>query len=104
MDRLLKRIQRDRPVAFCCRDFFLLNDYAPRPQSRKCLPIFDPRNVTTFYHPPYSPDLSPPDLKLTKFKGLHFASIAEIQEAATDERKKAPKEEFWQRFRNGTPA
>jgi len=29
MDRLLKRIQRVRPAAFCCRDFFLLHDNAP---------------------------------------------------------------------------
>jgi len=28
-DRLLKRIQRVRPAAFCCRDFFLLHDNAP---------------------------------------------------------------------------
>ena len=26
MDRLLKRIQRARPAAFCCRDFFLLHN------------------------------------------------------------------------------
>jgi hypothetical protein len=29
MDRLLKRIERVRPAAFCCRDFFLLHDNAP---------------------------------------------------------------------------
>jgi hypothetical protein len=29
-----------------------------------------------------------------KFKGLHFADIAEIQEAITDELKKVQKEEF----------
>jgi hypothetical protein len=29
MDRLLKRIQRVRPAAFCSRDFFLLHDDAP---------------------------------------------------------------------------
>jgi hypothetical protein len=29
MDRLLERIQRVRPAAFCCRDFFLLHDNAP---------------------------------------------------------------------------
>jgi len=28
MDRLPKRIQRVRPAAFCCRDFFLLHDNA----------------------------------------------------------------------------
>jgi len=29
MDRLLERIQRVRPAAFCCRDFLLLHDNAP---------------------------------------------------------------------------
>ena len=29
MDRLLKRIQRVHPAAFCSRDFFLLHDNAP---------------------------------------------------------------------------
>jgi len=53
-------------------------------------------NVTTLYHPPYSPDLSPsdyflfPKLKM-KFEGLHFADVAEIQEAATDELKNVQK-------------
>jgi hypothetical protein len=51
------------------------------------------------YHPPYSPDLSPPDYFLfpklkMKLKRLHFADVAEIQEAVTDELKKVPKEEF----------
>ena len=63
------------------------------------MPIFDPKKVTTLYHPPYSPDLPLPDyflfpkLKL-KLKGLHFADDAEIQEAVTDELKKVQKEEF----------
>jgi len=69
------------------------------PANRKCLPIFDPKNVTTLYHPLYSPDLSPldyflfPELKI-KLKGLHFADDAEIHEAVTDELKKVQKEEF----------
>jgi hypothetical protein len=63
------------------------------------LPIFDPKNITTLYHPPYSPDLSPPGYFLLpklkiKLKGLHFADIAEIQEAVTDELKKVQKGEF----------
>jgi hypothetical protein len=56
------------------------------------LPIFDPKNVTTLYHPPCSPNLSPPDYIL--LKGLHFADVAEIQEAVTDDSKKVQKEEF----------
>jgi histone-lysine N-methyltransferase SETMAR len=54
------------------------------------------KNVTTLYHPPCSPDLSPPDYFLfpklkMKLKGLRFARVAEIQEAVTDELKKGPK-------------
>jgi len=66
------------------------------------LPVLTPKNVTILYQspsPPYSPDLSPPKyfpfpkLKM-KLKGLHFADVAEIQEAVTDELKKDRKEEF----------
>jgi hypothetical protein len=68
------------------------------------LPIFDPqKNATTLYNPSYSPDLSLPDyflfLKLKmKLKGLHFVDVAEIQEAVTNELKKAQKEEFLTAF------
>ena len=34
-----------------------------------------------------------------KLKGLHFADVAEIQEAVTDELKKVQKEEFSPAFR-----
>jgi len=53
---------------------------------------FDPKNITTPYQPSYSPDLSPPNYFLApklkmKLKWLHFADVAEIQEAVTDELK-----------------
>jgi histone-lysine N-methyltransferase SETMAR len=77
MDRLLKRTQRVRPAAFCSRDFFCCTIM----QCCKYLPIFDPKFVTTLSHPPYSPDLSPPDYFLfpklkMKLKGLHFADVS----------------------------
>jgi len=37
MDRLLKRIQRVRPAAFCSRDFFILHNIAP---AQKKLHVF----------------------------------------------------------------
>jgi len=60
-----------------------------------------------FITPPYSPDLSLPDYFLfpklkRKLKGLHFLGVAEIQEAVTDELKKAQKSNFQQLFRNCT--
>ena len=39
-----------------------------------------------------------------KLKGLHFAEVAEIQEAVTDELKQVQKEEFSAPFRNCTNA
>ena len=61
--------------------------------------FYPKRNVTTFYNPPYSPDLSPPDYFLfpklkIKLKGIHFADVVKIQEAITDELNKVQKEEF----------
>jgi hypothetical protein len=35
-----------------------------------------------------------------KLKALHFADVAEIQEAVTDELKKVRKYEFWAAFHN----
>jgi len=58
-----------------------------------------PKNVTTLYHPLYSPDLPPPDYFLfprleMKLKVLHFVDVADIQEVVTDELKKVQKEIF----------
>jgi histone-lysine N-methyltransferase SETMAR len=58
-----------------------------------------PKEVTTLYRLPYSPDLSPPDYFLfpklkMKLKGLHFADVPEIEEAVTDELKTVQKDKF----------
>jgi hypothetical protein len=63
------------------------------------LPIFDPKKCYNPLSLPYSPDLSPPDYFLfhklkMKLKGLHFADVAEIQEAVTDELRDVQEEEF----------
>jgi hypothetical protein len=84
---------------FCSRDFFLLHNNGATHKAARSCQFLTQKNVTTFYHPLYSPDLSLPDysmfLKLKmKLKGLHFADVAEIQEALTDELKKVQKEEF----------
>jgi hypothetical protein len=95
------RILRVRPAEFCSRYFVLLHDNAPTHKSN--LPIFDPKEVATIYHSLYSPGLSPtdyflyPKLKI-KLKELHFADLAEIQEAITTELKKVQKEEFLAAF------
>jgi hypothetical protein len=69
------------------------------PTKLQVFAYFLPPKVKTLYHPPYSQDLSPPDYFLfpklkMKLKGLHFADVAEIQEAVTDELKKVQREEF----------
>jgi transposase len=99
MDSLLKRIQRVRPDAFCSRDFFLLHDNASAHKPARVCQFLTPKNVTTLYHPPYSPGLFPSEYflfsKLKKeLKLLEFAGVAEIQEAVTDELKKVQREEL----------
>jgi hypothetical protein len=43
MDHLLTRIQRVRPAAFCCRDFFLLHDNAATHKAASvCKPVYMP--------------------------------------------------------------
>jgi len=76
----------------------LLHDNAPAHKAASVCQFLTQKNVTTLYHPPYSPDLSLPDYFLLpklkmKLKGLHFADVAEIQEAVTDELKKVQKEQ-----------
>jgi hypothetical protein len=72
----------------CSREFFLLYDNAPAHKAESVCQFLTPKNVTTLYHPMYCTDLSPPyyflfsKLKM-KLKGLHFADVAEFQEAVT---------------------
>jgi histone-lysine N-methyltransferase SETMAR len=77
----------------------LLHDNAPAHKAANVCQFLTPKNVTTLYHPPYSPYLSPPDYFLfpkleMKLKCLHFADVAEIQKAVTDELWLVQKEEF----------
>ena len=100
MDRLLKRFQRVRPAAFgleivsCCTIMG-----PPPPQSCKCLPIFDIKDITILNNPPYNPYLSQPHYFFVPevendVKRLQFSDVADIQEAVTDELKKVQKEEY----------
>jgi len=61
MDRLLKRIHRVLPAAFCTREFLLLHDNAPAHKAASVCQFFTPKNVATLYHPLHCPDLSPSD-------------------------------------------
>jgi histone-lysine N-methyltransferase SETMAR len=75
---------------FYSRGFFLLHDNAPAHKAATVCQFLTQKNVTTLYHPPYSPNLSPPDYFLFRklkmnLKGINFADVGEIQEAVTDE-------------------
>jgi hypothetical protein len=94
MDRLLKRIQRVRPAAFCTRDFFLLHNIAVAHKPASVCQFWVQKNVKTLYHPARCPDLSPPDYFLFPRLKMKFADNAEIQQAETDELKKVQKAEF----------
>jgi histone-lysine N-methyltransferase SETMAR len=99
MDRLLKRIERVRPAPFCARDLFLFLDNVPAHKAANVCQFLTPKNDRTLYHPPYSPVLSQPDYFLfpklkIKLKGLHYADVAKIQKAVTDELKEVQKEEL----------
>jgi len=77
MNRLLKRIKRVRPAAFCSREFFLLYNNAPANKAANVFQFLIQRNVTTLYHPLYYPVLSPPEYFLfpklkMRLKGLNF--------------------------------
>jgi len=52
MDRLMKRIQRVHPVAFCCRDFFLFHDYASAHKAANVCQFLNPQKLQPFITPP----------------------------------------------------
>jgi hypothetical protein len=68
------------------RTFFLVARQCSNLQSCKCLPIFDPKKMLQLFITPVlficisAILFSVPQVK-KKLKGLHFADIAEIQEA-----------------------
>jgi hypothetical protein len=51
MDRLLKRIQRVRPTAFCSRDFFLLHGDVPAHTAASFCQFLTPQKLQSFITP-----------------------------------------------------
>jgi histone-lysine N-methyltransferase SETMAR len=77
----------------------LLRDNASAHKAAIVCQFLTPEKCYNPLSPPYSPELSPPDYFLfpklkMKLQELHFADVAEIQEAVTDELKEVQKEEF----------
>jgi transposase len=76
----------------------LLHDNAPAHNAASVWPFLTHKNVTSLYHPLYSPDYFLfPKLKM-KLKRLYFVYVAEIQAAVTYELQKVQKEEFLAAF------
>ena len=99
LDRRFSPIRRVSPALFRTRDFFLLHDNAPALSAAKIRQFLTQTQVATLNHPPYSPDLSPPDYELfpkvkLQLKGAIFDTIEEIQKAVTDQLNKIPAEDF----------
>lgn len=103
LDRLLKRMRRVRPEMLDSGNWCLLHDNAPSHKSIIVQQFLARRQAVTIDHPPYSPDLSPPDyflfpkLKL-KMKGQRYESIEAIEAAVTRELRSVEVEAFEKAF------
>jgi hypothetical protein len=51
VDRLKQRIQRFRPAAFCCREFFLLHDNEPAHKAASICQFLTQKLLKTFITP-----------------------------------------------------
>lgn len=103
MERLLARIRRVRPQFHESGDWFLLHDNAPSHSSILVKQYLAKRQVVCIDHPPYSPDLAPPDYFLfpkvkMPMKGHRFSSIEEIQTRVTEVLRTIPEEAFSRAF------
>jgi hypothetical protein len=68
------------------------------------LPIFNRKNVTTFYQSLNLQFFSVRLFSVPQVKGLHFADVAKIKDAVNDELNKVQEEEFRQVVRKCTTA
>jgi len=93
MDRLLRRIHRICPAAFCWWDFFLLRDNASAHKAAYFCQFMTQKMLQPFVTPIFSrffpARLFPVPQVEMKLQGLNIADVAEIQEAVTDELKRS---------------
>lgn len=105
LQRLVKRIHRVRPQFHEKGSWFLLHDNA-RPHTALLVKEFLANNgIVELHHPPYSPDLSPPDFFLfpkvkTSLKGQRFANVEDITKNVTAELGRVKTEDFKACFQN----
>ena len=99
LDHLISCIRWVCPALYSTCDFFLLHDNTLAHSAAKIQQFLIQKQVTTLNHPPYSPDLSPPDYFLfpkvkLQMKGARFDTTEEIQKGVTDQLNKIPAEDF----------
>ena len=100
---LLRRIHCVRPELHRTGQWMLLHDNAPVHCAIRVHQFLAQRGVPVLDHPPYSPDLAPPDFFLfpclkSIMKGAHFEDVAAIQERVTAVLRSIPKEAFADSF------
>jgi len=100
MGRVPNRIRHVRPGMCEYGDWFLSHDNAPSHNATIVKQFLAQRKVTVLDHPPYSPDLAPPDYFLfpkakSNLKGRLFDSISDIQKAVTSTLNTTAKDDFY---------
>ncbi|GBO32946.1 hypothetical protein AVEN_70508-1 [Araneus ventricosus] len=105
LKRLLQRIKRVRSQDAKQGDWTLLHDNA-RPHTAFLVKRFlAKKGVACLNHPPYSPNLSPPDFFLfpklkSDLKGQRFSHISDIQRNVTTQLKDIPKDGYARSFQD----
>ncbi|KOC62943.1 Putative uncharacterized protein FLJ37770, partial [Habropoda laboriosa] len=103
LERLRKRVLRVRPAM--ASTWKLHHDNAPCHTALLVQEWQAKHNLLTLPHPPYSPDLAPPDFFLfprlkRQMKGRRFDTIETVQEAVTRGLRSIPVENFQQAYAN----
>jgi len=101
--RLRENIRRKRPELWRAGNWLLHDDNAPSHRALATREFLAHNNVTTFPHPPYSPDLAPcdfflfPKMKL-QLKGRRFDGLEDIQRESQNVLGKLREQDFQHAF------
>jgi len=101
--RLRNDIRRKRPELWRAGKWLLHDDNAPSHRALATREFLTHNNVTTFSHPPYSPDLAPcdfflfPKMKL-QLRGRRFDGLEDIQQEAQTVLGKLREQDFQHAF------
>ncbi|KAJ4448728.1 hypothetical protein ANN_00119 [Periplaneta americana] len=104
--RLLDAVRRKRPEKWVENNWFLMHDNAPAHRAIIVKNFLAMHNITALDHPPYSPDLSPPDCFLfprlkSHLKGRRF-NAEEVIANATRALRRVSQNGFQPASRNST--